>query len=115
MSGGWRVGDRLSLAILGLCCGGTFIALTLTSVAKRQGQTGPPPKPDYPWLHKGGGSSGSGGPLSFDERLRQLDSGGGGCATGQQQWPSASGGGNGGGSAGISATARGSGGSAAAR
>jgi hypothetical protein len=69
-----KVGDRLSLAILGLCCGSTFIALALTSVAKRQGMTGPPAKPDFPWLKPGGGS-GSGGDASFDERLKALDSG----------------------------------------
>lgn len=62
---GFRVGDRLSLAILGLCCGGTFIALTLTSIAKRAGQTGPPEKPDWPW-HKET-------QLTFEERLRAMD------------------------------------------
>ena len=70
-----KVGDRLSLAILGLCCGSTFIALALTSVAKRQGMTGPPAKPDFPWLKPGGGG-GSGGEASFDERLKALDGGG---------------------------------------
>ena len=74
-----KVGDRLSLAILGLCCGSTFIALALTSVAKRQGMTWPPAKPDFPWLKPGGGGS-CGGDASFDERLKALDSGSGSTA-----------------------------------
>lgn len=69
MSGGFRVGDRLSLAILGLCCGGTFIALALTSVAKRLGQTGPPDKPDFPWLKAS--------ESQFEDRLKGLTIGGG--------------------------------------
>ena len=47
-----KVPDRLALAILGLCAGGTFIGLALTSIAKKAGQTGPPPKPDFPWLQQ---------------------------------------------------------------
>ena len=61
----FKVGDRVSLAILGLCCGGTFIGLTLTSVAKRQGQTGPPEKTDWPWLKDA--------EASFEQRLGQLN------------------------------------------
>lgn len=60
-----KVGDTLSLVIMGLCCGGTFIALALTSVAKKAGMTGPPQKPDWPWLKAGD--------ASFDERLKGLD------------------------------------------
>lgn len=63
--GGFRVGDRLSLAILGLCCGGTFIGLALTSVAKKAGQTGPPEKPDWPWLAES--------QAPFEDRLQRLD------------------------------------------
>lgn len=63
--GGFRVGDRLSLAILGLCCGGTFIGLALTSIAKKAGQTGPPPKPDWPWLEDK--------QAPFEDRLQRLD------------------------------------------
>jgi hypothetical protein len=61
----FRVGDRLSLMIMGLCCGGTFIALTLASVAKRHGQTGPPPKPDFPWLKDT--------ESAFEQRMGQLN------------------------------------------
>ncbi|KAL4436530.1 hypothetical protein ABPG75_003669 [Micractinium tetrahymenae] len=60
-----KVGDTLSLVILGLCCGGTFIGLALTSVAKKAGQTGPPEKPDWPWLKAAS--------TSFEERLKSLD------------------------------------------
>lgn len=63
--GRFRVSDGLSLAILGLCCGGTFIGLALTSVAKKAGQTGPPPKPDWPWLQDT--------QAPFEERLQRLD------------------------------------------
>lgn len=62
-----KVGDRLSLAILGLCCGGTFIALSLTSIAKKQGQTGPPAKPDWPWLKET--------EASFEQRLGRVGEG----------------------------------------
>lgn len=60
-----KVGDTLSLVILGLCCGGTFIGLALTSVAKKAGITGPPEKPDWPWLQATNSS--------FEERLKGLD------------------------------------------
>lgn len=60
-----KVGDTLSMAILGLCCGGTFIALALTSVAKKQGLTGPPEKPDYPWLKEA--------EASVEGRLKRLE------------------------------------------
>lgn len=60
-----KVGDRLSMAILGLCAGGTFIALALTSVAKKAGTLGPPPKPEWPWLQTANSS--------FDDRLKQLN------------------------------------------
>ena len=60
-----KVGDRLALAILGLCAGGTFIALSLTSIAKKTGQTGPPPKPDMPWLKDK--------QAGWEERLKALD------------------------------------------
>ena len=65
-----KVGDRLSLAIMGLICGGTFIALALTSIAKKQNLTGPPPKPDFPWLKAS--------EAAFEERMRRMDGGGGG-------------------------------------
>lgn len=71
-----KVGDTLSLVILGLCCGGTFIGLALTSVAKKAGVTGPPEKPDFPWLRAAN--------TSFEERLKGLDSalpGAGGAGT----------------------------------
>jgi hypothetical protein len=90
----FRVGDRLSLVILGLACGGTFIGLALTSIAKRNGQTGPPPKPDFPWLQ-------SGEAAQFEARLSSLSSslpGGGDGGTG-------SGGGGGGESGGGSKSA----------
>lgn len=60
-----KVGDRLALAILGLCAGGTFIALSLTSIAKKAGKTGPPPKPDMPWLKDT--------QAGWEERLKKLD------------------------------------------
>lgn len=60
-----KVGDRLSLAILGLCCGGTFVALSLTSIAKKAKMTGPPDKPDMPWLRDT--------ERAFEERLRAMD------------------------------------------
>ncbi len=60
-----KVGDRLALAILGLCAGGTFIALSLTSIAKKAGKTGPPPKPDMPWLKEK--------QAGWEERLKGLD------------------------------------------
>lgn len=60
-----KVGDRLALAILGLCAGGTFIALSLTSIAKKAGKTGPPPKPDMPWLKDK--------QAGWEERLKALD------------------------------------------
>jgi uncharacterized membrane protein YgcG len=79
-----KVGDRLSLLILGLCCGGTFIGLALTSIAKKQGQTGPPPKPDWPWLKDT--------EASFERRLGQL---GEGATPGGSDGGSSSGGGGG--------------------
>ena len=60
-----KVGDRLALAILGLCAGGTFVALSLTSIAKKAGKTGPPPKPDMPWLQER--------QAGWEERLKALD------------------------------------------
>ena len=60
-----KVGDRLALAILGLCAGGTFIALSLTSIAKKAGKTGPPPKPDMPWLKEQ--------QAGWEERLKAMD------------------------------------------
>lgn len=60
-----KIGDSLSMLVLGLCCGGTFIGLTLTSIAKKAGQAGPPAKPDFPWL--------KGVEQSFEEKLKALD------------------------------------------
>jgi len=88
-----KVGDRLSLAILGLCCGGTFIALALTSVAKKAGQTGPPEKPEWPWLQTA--------ESSFEERLKRMDIGGVG-SSGAAASSSSSSAGNGGSSKGAS-------------
>lgn len=84
---GFRVGDKLSLAILGLCCGGTFIGLALTSIAKHNGQTGPPEKPDWPWLQDA--------EAKFEQRMAQLNAGStGGTAGGAGGGGNSSGGGS---------------------
>lgn len=62
-----KVGDTLSLVILGLCCGGTFVGLSLTSIAKKAKMTGAPDKPDMPWLRAT--------EEAFEARLRALDNG----------------------------------------
>lgn len=43
-----KVGDRVAGAILGIMCAGTFVALYLTSVAKKANLTGPPPRESRP-------------------------------------------------------------------
>ena len=66
-----RIGDRVSFAIMGIVCCGTFVALALTSVAKKANLTGPPskqaqqqqqPQVDSKDFQK-----------HFEEQLRQLD------------------------------------------
>jgi hypothetical protein len=60
-----RIGDRLSMITLVVACGGTFLALALTSAAKKASLLGPPAPP--PWA-AGGGSQ-----KQFEERMKALD------------------------------------------
>jgi hypothetical protein len=59
-----RIGDRVSMGILVLACGGTLVALTMASAAKKANLTGVP-----------GRTQRLGKPIdesSFDERLNNL-------------------------------------------
>jgi hypothetical protein len=56
-----KIGDRLSMFALVVACGGTFLALALTSAAKKANLLGPPAPP--PWAAD----------ERFDDRLKALD------------------------------------------
>lgn len=62
------MGDRASMAILGLVCVGTFAALLLTSAAKRANLTGPPAKEERP-------QAAADFQRHLEEQLRSLDTG----------------------------------------
>ena len=57
-----RFGDRLSMGLLVAVCGGTFMALAITSAAKKANNLG------RPQLHAGPADT-----KNFDERLKALE------------------------------------------
>ncbi len=61
-----KVGDRASMAVMGLLCCGTFVALALTSVAKKASLTGPPQQAQQ--MQRAAEFQ-----KHFEEQLRQLD------------------------------------------
>lgn len=64
-----RIGDRVSFAVMGIVCCGTFLALALTSVAKKANLTGPPPKQGQQQQQVDSKDF----QKHFEEQLRQLD------------------------------------------
>lgn len=53
--------DRATLAVLFAVCGGTLVALAMTSAAKKANMIGPPRAPKKPSLD------------DFDERIKRLE------------------------------------------
>lgn len=61
-----KIGDKLSMAMLVFVCGGTLVALGMTSAAKKAGLTGVPPSSQRP-------SSPDKQHQDFQDRLKALE------------------------------------------